>query len=50
MIGGIGCFYLVGRNLGAQIDVVSTVLLGAVGGVVLSGLAGMVGGGRASNG
>ena len=51
IVGGIGCFYLVGRNLGSPVaDVVSTVLLGATGGVVLTGLAGLAGGGRAGPG
>lgn len=47
VLGGIGCFYLIGPRLGAPVDVVSAVLLGAVGGVVLTGLAGLAGGGRA---
>lgn len=46
VVGGIAAFYLIGRNLGTPVaDVVSTVLIGGTGGVVLTGLAGMLGGG-----
>lgn len=47
--GGIGCFYLVGRNLGVTPDIFGTFVLGATGGTVLAGVVGLAGGGKAAN-